>query len=40
MADYTLVEPMDPGIKKLMDNYFDVMHFQNMDLFDKVFHKD
>ena len=40
MADYTLVEPMDPGIKMLMDNYFDVMHFQNMDLFDKVFHKD
>jgi hypothetical protein len=31
---------MDPGIKKLMDNYFDVMHFQAMDLFDKVFHKD
>ena len=40
MADYTLVEPMDPGIEKLMDNYFDVMHFQDMSLFDKVFHKD
>ena len=40
MADYSLVEPMDPGIKGLMDDYFDVMHFQDMDLFDKVFHKD
>ena len=40
MADYQLVEPMDPGIKKLMDDYFDVLHFQDMDLFDKVFHKD
>ncbi|CAB4632905.1 MAG: hypothetical protein F2613_01905 [Actinobacteria bacterium] len=40
MADYKLVEPMDPGIKKLMDDYFDVLHFQDMDLFDKVFHKD
>lgn len=40
MADYTLVEPMDPGIKKLMDEYFDVLHFQDMNLFDKVFHKE
>jgi hypothetical protein len=40
MADYTLVEPMDTGIKKLMDDYFDVLHFQDMDLFDKVFHKE
>lgn len=40
MADYTLVKPMDPGIKKLMDDYFDVMHFQDMNLFDKVFHKE
>ena len=40
MADYSLVEPLDPGIKKLMDDYFDVLHFQDMDLFDKVFHKD
>lgn len=31
---------MDPGIKKLMDNYFDVLHFQDMDLFDRVFHKE
>ncbi len=26
------------GIKKLMDDYFEVMHHQDMDLFDKVFH--
>jgi hypothetical protein len=36
MADYTLAEPMDAGIRAFMDNYFDVMHFQDMDLFDKV----
>jgi hypothetical protein len=40
MADYSMVEPLDSGIKKLMDDYFDVLHFQDMDLFDKVFHKD
>jgi hypothetical protein len=40
MADYSLVEPMDEGIRKFMDDYFDVLHFQDMDLFDKVFHKD
>jgi Putative lumazine-binding len=40
MADYSMVEPLDPGIKKLMDDYFDVMHFQDMTVFDKVFHKD
>ena len=27
------------GIQKLMDDYFDVMHHQDMDLFDRVFHK-
>ena len=26
------------GIQKLMDDYFEVMHHQDMDLFDKVFH--
>ena len=31
---------MDAAIKKLMDDYFDVMHFQDMEKFDKVFHKD
>lgn len=40
MVDYSLVEPVDAGIKKLLDDYFDVMHFQDMDLFDSVFHKD
>ena len=28
------------GIQKLMDAYFEVMHHQDMELFDKVFHKD
>lgn len=28
------------GIQKLMDDYFEVMHHQDMELFDKVFHKD
>jgi hypothetical protein len=31
---------LDPGISLLLDNYFEVMHSQNMDLFDQVFHKD
>lgn len=39
MADYSLADIKDPAIIKLMDDYFDVMHFQNMELFDKVFHK-
>jgi hypothetical protein len=30
----------DPAIQKLISDYFDVMHFQDMDLFDRVFHKD
>lgn len=38
MADYSRIENLDPGIKKLMDDYFDVMHFQDMELFDRVFH--
>ena len=40
MADYSLVDIKDSAILKLMDDYFDVMHHQDMDLFDKVFHKD
>lgn len=39
MADYSLVDIKDPAIIRLMDDYFDVMHHQDMDLFDKVFHK-
>ena len=39
MADYSLVDIKDSAIVKLMDDYFDVMHHQNMELFDKVFHK-
>lgn len=30
----------DPGIQTLLDDYFELMHTQNMSLFDKVFHKD
>lgn len=33
-------EQADPAIKKLMADYFDLMHFQDMSLFDKVFHKE
>ena len=31
---------INPEVQKLIDNYFDVIHSQDMDLFDKVFHKD
>lgn len=30
---------IDVGIVTLLDNYFELMHTQNMDLFDKVFHE-
>jgi hypothetical protein len=33
-------EQADPEIKKLIADYFEVLHFQDMELFDKVFHKD
>ena len=33
-------EQADPAIKKLIADYFEVLHFQDMQLFDKVFHKD
>jgi hypothetical protein len=29
----------DSAIKKLLSDYFDVMHHQDMSVFDKVFHK-
>ena len=32
-------EQADPAIQKLIADYFEVLHFQNMELFDKVFHK-
>ena len=32
-------EQADPAIKKLIADYFEVLHFQDMDLFDKVFHR-
>ena len=30
----------DAGIQTLLDDYFELMHTQDMSLFDKVFHKD
>jgi hypothetical protein len=30
----------DSGIQTLLDDYFELMHAQDMSLFDKVFHKD
>ena len=39
MADYSKVSIQDPKIIQLLDNYFDVMHHQDMELFDRVFHK-
>lgn len=30
----------DAGIQTLLDDYFELMHSQDMSLFDKVFHKD
>ena len=31
---------IDTGLIKLLDNYFDVIYAQDMNLFDQVFHKD
>lgn len=31
---------IDTGLIKLLDDYFEVIHVQDMQLFDKVFHKD
>lgn len=30
----------DAGIQIMLDDYFELMHTQDMSLFDKVFHKD
>lgn len=38
MADYSLVPDMPQDIRDFMDDYFDTMHFQNMETFDRVFH--
>jgi hypothetical protein len=32
-------EQADPAIKRLLSDYFDVMHHQDMAVFDTVFHK-
>lgn len=34
------IEQVDPGIQRLLHDYFDVLHHQDMELFDRVFHKD
>ncbi len=39
MANYSAVDIKNPAIVKLLDDYFEVMHHQDMELFDKVFHK-
>ena len=31
---------IDTGLIKLLDDYFEVIHAQDMQLFDQVFHKD
>ena len=31
---------IDTGLIKLLDDYFEVIHAQDMQLFDRVFHKD
>lgn len=33
-------EQADPAIKKLMADYFEALHFQDMQIFDRVFHPD
>jgi hypothetical protein len=40
MTDYTNTQIKDPAIKKMLEDYFEVMHKQDMNLFDTVFHKD
>ena len=38
MTRTDLVQLTDAGISEFIDNYFELMWSQNMDLFDKVFH--
>lgn len=33
-------EQADPAIKELMADYFEALHFQDMQIFDRVFHPD
>ena len=30
----------DPEIAQFVSDYFDVMHFQDMEMFDRIFHKE
>lgn len=34
------ISSLDPAIQRLVADYFSVMHFQDMELFDRVFHKE
>jgi hypothetical protein len=34
------VDQLEPAIATLAQDYFDLMHHQDMELFDRVFHKD
>ena len=34
------IDRVNPDIALLLQNYFDVMHHQDMELFDRVFHPD
>ena len=36
MTDYTNTQITDPAIKKMLEDYFEVMHKQDMNLFDTV----
>jgi hypothetical protein len=31
---------LDPAVRQLVDDYFDLMHEQDMEIFDRVFHPD
>jgi hypothetical protein len=33
------IATLEPAIRRLAQNYFDVMHHQDMALFDQVFHR-
>jgi hypothetical protein len=39
MSDFD-VDAVDPAIRRLITDYLDVMHHQDMAVFDRVFHKD
>jgi hypothetical protein len=38
--DTVATSDLDPAIARLVEDYFELMHHQDMDLFEKVFHPD